>query len=392
MAISQMINRVVFFIESPLNERDYNRFGIEILQKNGFAVEVWDFTPLVNPQVLAQVTVPDPVSYSGYRQFSTREEMRAAIAKLNRECFVVCIIVYRYESLPIYRALSHATVQYCVLRLNALPVIDTGNFPVVEKVFRSSPEKLIKALLRRVPFRFIGIRPATVFLAGGERSICCGPNYPIHRTTKILWAHALDYDLYLNEKDKPIEVDTNMGVFLDQYLPFHSDTVHLGTLSSSRPQDYYPSLCKFFDHLESKYGARIVIAAHPRSRYDNYSDYFGGRPVWRGKTLELIRKARFTITHGSTAVNFAVLFNKPVLLITTTQIEEDRSHAPWINGMASWLNKTPINIDASFKLDWGKELTIDSKAYARYREAYIKKSGSPETHTWQIVADFLKTL
>jgi len=39
-----MIKRIIFLVEMKFNFRDYQRFGIEILQQNGFSVEVWDMT------------------------------------------------------------------------------------------------------------------------------------------------------------------------------------------------------------------------------------------------------------------------------------------------------------------------------------------------------------
>ena len=41
------IKKVIYIIETRFNKRDYDRFGIEILKKNGFEVEVWDFTPFL---------------------------------------------------------------------------------------------------------------------------------------------------------------------------------------------------------------------------------------------------------------------------------------------------------------------------------------------------------
>ena len=150
-------------------------------------------------------------------------------------------------------------------------------------------------------------------------------------------------------------------------------------------------LFTFFDWLERDYGVRIVIAAHPKSLYDRHPDYFGGRPALRGKTAELVRKSGFVLTHGSTALNFAVLFNKPLLFITTYRLQQSLT-SRYLFEMARWLGKAPINLDEPLHLDWQKELTIEEQTYGRYRNAYIKKVGSPEKPCWQIFADFLKTL
>jgi hypothetical protein len=248
-------------------------------------------------------------------------------------------------------------------------------------------------ILSRIPFWLMGIRPAAVILAGGKGAVRC-KRYPVNRQTTVLWAHTRDYDVYLNEKEKPVQVDGKMGVFLDEYVPFHPE--HKKESWPYPPpcneSEYYPGLRRFFDYLELEYGVRIVIAAHPSARYDDGLDYFGGRKVVQGRSIELVRQAGFVISHNSTALNFAVLFNKPVLFIDNDKMRQCLTDAHQIGAIAHYLNKPPINVDAPFRLDWEKELTVDQEAYARYREAYIKRDGSPEKHSSQILADFVKTL
>ena len=183
-----------------------------------------------------------------------------------------------------------------------------------------------------------------------------------------------------------------MGVFLDEYLPFHPDFIHLQMAHPTTAEDYYPLLRRFFGFLEDNYGVRIIIAAHPRSRYEELPNYFGGRPVIRGKTAQMVRESEFVIAHSSTSLNFAVLFYKPVIFITTNQLEQS-SQGPFIHLMASWFGKQPINIDDQpIGVDWESELRINEEAYARYRNSYIKKDNSEELPFWQIVSNKIKSL
>jgi len=61
--MSSKITEIIFFIESPFNRRDYERFGIDLLKENGFQVRVWDFTPILYPEVYKRVKVPDPIDF-----------------------------------------------------------------------------------------------------------------------------------------------------------------------------------------------------------------------------------------------------------------------------------------------------------------------------------------
>ena len=267
------VTRVIFFVETPFSRRDYDRYGIEILQKNGFDVEVWDFIPFLYPEDI-ECTVSDPINFSGYRQFRSKKEALDAISKLDRSCFVVFLIACRYGSFALYRALSTVRVRYGKVVVNVLPVLKTPK-SVLAQITKSSLAQLAQALFSRIPFHYMGIHPATVLLAGGEQSVRSKRFYLANRETKTIWAHTLDYDLYLNERAKSVFVDTKVGVFLDENLPFHYEYHRYGYDPPCGPDEYYQSLRRFFDCLEREYGVRIVIAAHPRSQYEKRPDYFG---------------------------------------------------------------------------------------------------------------------
>jgi len=385
-----MSNRVVYVIESLFSQRDYDRYGIEILLKNGFEVEVWDFTPFLHPRVWQEVSVPDAIAYSGYRRFFTRGDAAAALAMLTDRPFVVCLIPYRWQSMWLYRAMSKCRLNYGLLMVNALPEVCPRDrrAGILAEFAHFHFLQWCNALFRRLPPRLLGIRPAVLVLAGGERSI--RRNTPIGRDTTILWAHSHDYDASLKADQGALLADKTTGIFLDEYLPFHPDYVHAGGAPPCSPEEYYPALCRFFTCLERDYGVQIVIAAHPKSHYDEHPEYFGGRPVLRGQTGSLVRQCGFVLAHSSQSINFAVLFKKPVVFVTTDRLRQNEWFGPYIDLTASLLKKTAVNVDAPDHLDWAKESTVDEDAYERYREAYIKRKNTPDKPSWQILADFLK--
>lgn len=73
-------------------------------------------------------------------------------------------------------------------------------------------------------------------------------------------------------------------------------------------------------------------------------------------------------------------------------MEKSIIDAKYIRAYSSELYKGFINIDDDYEIDWDKELTIDKKAYADYKERYIKRRGTEEKPFWQIVADEIKKI
>lgn len=387
-----MIKRIIFLVVSPFNLRDYQRFGIEILQQNEFKVEVWDITSILLPIFYNSYTPPDSFDYEGLTLFSKKLELYNKIAVLKNSDFVINIIPYNLKSLWIYRTLSKSEADYAVFMANAIPSINNGKLKVsiylrkIKKLFKLSPKKILGLLLSRIPFRWFYVKSAKICLAGGEK--CLKYHYPTDANTEVLWAHTLDYDLYLKEKNNPVS-ERLIAVFIDEYLPFHPDYIVAGIKPCVAPDRYYFLLNNFFKLIENKLGLEVIIAAHPRSNYESRFDYFKERKCIRGQSVKLIRESKLVLSHGSTALSFANLFYKPVVFMTSSEL--NRSYqGPLIVEMAKHFGKKPIFIDENNDIDWKVELTVDKNHYNNYRRDYIKTKHSEDLPFWQIVANRLK--
>lgn len=354
-----------------------------MLQRNGFDVEVWDFTGITTPERLSY-TPPDQSNFNKCRTFLKKEEALFAIKNLPIGSFVACIVNYERRSYFLFRALSKYSIPYSLYIYN-FPSFNVEKKSLIKRLMNITPSKLATHLFNTAPLNYFGIRPARIVLAvGGEYFV---PKFSVGRDTKILWSHNFDYEIYLEVMRQSINQDNRMGVFLDQYFPFHPDTFGLAKPIFS-PEEYYPQICRFFDHLEKTYGVHMVIAAHPRSQYETKDNLYGNRPVIRGRTAELVRKSRFVVLTDSASINYAVLFKKPMIFITTDSIQGIRMGLT--DFMAGLFDKKVIHIDQSFELDWNRELMMNDKLYEEYINRYIKKLGTDDTPAWQIFADYLK--
>jgi len=347
-----MIKRIIFLIVSSFNLRDYQRFGIEILKRNNFKVEVWDITPILRPVFYNNYSPPDQFNYEGLTLFHKKNELYSKISVLKNSAFVMNIVPYNFKSLWIYKGLSKSEADYAVFMANALPSINNGKLKAliylkkIKKLFKLSPKKIWEILFPRLSFWWFGVKSAKIVLAGGEK--CLVYHYPTGTNTEILWTHTLDYDLYLKEKNNLFS-KRPIAVFIDQYLPFHPDNINAWVKPSISPDKYHSLLNKFFKLIEDQLGLKVIIAAHPRSNYENHPNYFKGRKCIRGQSVKLIRESKLVLSHSSTALNFANLFYKPVVL-----------------------------------------LTVSKNHYNNYRRDYIKTKHSKDLPFWQIVANRLK--
>jgi hypothetical protein len=377
-----MIKKIFFFIASPLDKRDQDRFGFEALQRNGFDVEVWDFTEIIAPERFRFYTPPDKSYFNKCRFFSKKEEALFEIKNLPTGSFVACILGYDIRSYAFFRALSKYGIPYGLYIYN-YPSFNMKKNSIIHKFLNITPSKLASYLFNTAPLKYLGIRPASIVLALGEEFTV--PKFAVSKETKILSSHIYDYEIYLRVMKQSIKQDNKMVVFLDQYFPFHPDAITSPVFAA---EEYYPRLCSFFDHLEKSYGVHIVIAAHPRSQYEKKKNLYGNRTIIRGRTAELVKESRFVILHDSASINYAVLFKKPMIFITTDLLQKARMGLTEF--MACMFVKKVLNIDQSYEIDLNRELIVNERFYEEYLNRYIKKSGTDDTPTWQVFVDYIK--
>ena len=241
------------------------------------------------------------------------------------------------------------------------------------------------------------IRPGLV-VAAGEVSIAAAG-----AKSEVLKVHSFDYDVYLRVRnaagslpegragDAAASAPKGYAVFVDQDLCFHPDFVRQGIPFVVTPAKYFPSLCAGLRRIAHALDLDVRIAAHPRASYLKRGiDYFEGFDVRQGGTAELIRDCRAVVCHDSTAIHFAVLFDKPMIFFTTDELVpsfEGRSIAQ----AAAELGKSPINLDRDLlQVDWHREIGMDAAKYRAYRNKFIKIDGTPERPMWDVIIDHIE--
>ena len=139
--------------------------------------------------------------------------------------------------------------------------------------------------------------------------------------SKIL-AHALDYDLYLEDKSKLTKSDTKGGIlFIDSDYVFHPDYKFLGINPPCTEEKYYPEVNYFLENLSNTTNLNVSIQLHPKAD-PNIAEKCYKFQVSILDTVSAIKNCRIVVAHDSTAISLAVLYNKPIILFQTSEICE----------------------------------------------------------------------
>jgi hypothetical protein len=256
----------------------------------------------------------------------------------------------------------------------------------VRKAIERGPVQTLKWFDERIGGALVRRFAApTVLVVSGEKSV------PPAGSSLVLRAHNLDYDTYLRLRAAPLDAARHEAVFIDQDYCFHPDFVAMGSPFWTTPERYFPAVRKGLRAIARALGVGVRIAAHPRAAArGSAQQYFEEIPVDYGRTAEAIRDCAVVVCHDSTAVQYAVLFEKPAIFVTTDELDASFAGGS-IARFAAELGKTVVNLDRDLTdVDWRRELTVDLERYRAYRHRYVKTDGSPEILSWHIVIDHIE--
>tara|TARA_B110000977_G_C11070419_1_gene489369 strand:- start:1296 stop:2486 length:1191 start_codon:yes stop_codon:yes gene_type:complete len=385
--------KIIIIVSSPFYLKDYNRFGIEKFLKNGYEIEICNTCPIIYPVFFKKAQRANLYRGKIEKIFFNKKKLKNYL-DLNKKNIFILIIHYNIKTHFIFKLITKLDINYLFSLVNVVPSNIEANKNINYKKILS-----LKALARIFSNRIIGflkryfqkIKSPNYLLAGGLKSLKSPQASIINNSTKIIWTHTYDFDEYLlnnKKKDNDIihAIKNNFAVFIDAPSPLiKHDALIPGISSPLTANVYFPSLCKFFDKIEKRLNIEVVIAAHPRSNHLNRPEYFGKRRVFKHMTIDLIKKCKLVINRNSTAINFAVLYSKPIIFHTSKQISNHFSMTHQIYSMANLLDKVPINIDALENIDWNNQLNINKKLYVNYSNQYIKNPKSKNKYLWDIV-------
>ena len=392
--------RILFLANNVLSRRDYERFGMPLMIKKGHRVDIIDVTRLIHPQVPQNRDhYPDLKEVAIH--VAENVESLGSLTKIRDEADTIFSMFgsvgVEPNNVKIHKWLCAAPGTYVKPYCDTFP--GNARFKgeakhIRERVrdirdrWRAGQISLSRSIMTRLPQSWMGVRMPDYVVYGGRRSP--DTNRLHGRKTIPIWAHSYDYEIFRGLREE-ITGQTNTAVFIDEYLPYHPDLAVRGQEAPVDPDNYYACLRRFFDKVEATLGLEVVIAACPRADYDKRPDYFGGRRVVMFRSAELVAQSRLVIAHRSTAINFAILFRKPLILTATRDIYRHSSQTPYFDGLAAALGKSIQFFDDADDVDLSDPFAVDDALYERYVEDYIKTGQSPRAPYWQIVVDCVNT-
>ncbi len=379
------VTKILILTEAPFTKRDYDRFGVDLLRKN-FRVSILDCTPWLKPEFWKKYAA---IAYncSGYRQVPDFQSFVSNI-ELSANAIAIDFLGACANSRIARIELKKRHILRAVFLQGHLPRAKVNSYERVRLFIHSNtPLSVLRKVARRGA-RVVYREPAPdLSVLSGAASL---KDVRMRGSSRRVWAHSFDYDVYLNNADQHIGIGERYAVFLDEDMAFHPDYDHAGIQPPTTPDKYYPVMNRFFERFERANGMRVIIAAHPRSLHELRPGLWGGRALVRNKTAQLVRGADYVLGHATTSLSFAVLWRKPILFLSTNDLE--RSYLGPLIALRSHLLRRPLIIldERLSSIPNRAELpSVDEDAYASYIAEFIKLPGTPDKPAWQIFSEFV---
>jgi hypothetical protein len=385
--------QVIYLICSPLSQRDFKRFGIKNWADHGWKVNVFDVTFFLFQKFWRHVK-GDKLSFNfeGLKIFHNIKELLCAFNNLQHKVVFIDFLGFSAEEMRIRKiARSHGVLVRPLV--GSLP--EPKNKKKILNFFRliKNPIFLMEKLIFFIKNEAKKIRAKRYFpdflVVSGTKSMS-GIN---DKKISIIKAHNFDYDNFIQENYIKSNIKSDSLVFLDEGGPYHSDYIYSGIKPFVTVDKYYSVIDFGLSEMAKFLKLNIKIAAHPRSNYDIEQIKYK-HTILENKTFELIRDADVVVSHMSTALQWAVVMKKPIIFVTTDEIQNEfyaRSYAEHIDYFATVLGKKVVNLSNLSSINnWGDYLNVDEEKYEKYIETYIKTKGSQQMLLWDIVIEHIQ--
>lgn len=367
--------KIVYIVETVFTERDYKRFFVEEMRLSGFEVLILDLTPIFYSRVY------DKVRSASYEQ-----------SPFIKVCFSISAF---YKAINDFKPdfswnfVSPARKKYFKrLLVNFLlrwmtTVID---YNVINLPLFSEDKGIRKQLIEWVK----AIYYSPFAIAKPHYSYTTNLLTLKNSRGKPIKIHEFDYDLYLEAiKTSKTNSKEPYLLFLDEDCVFHSDFIYKNIPNPCSEDIYFPQVNKALNDLGFNLRLKPMVQLHPRARVERSGKYYHAE-ISKQTTANAIRNAALIVAHASTAIQLAVLFKKPIILLETTQYKQ-LTLAYSVLLCFEQILKCEV-IDAESACGIKKLPVINQPAYEAYQVKYVKVPGTPEKFSHEIFSAALLKL
>ena len=360
---------------------DWQRFELEQLSQH-VEVHVHELIDALTPEFAAAYA--NQSERPEVKRFSSLKDWRREFKKVSKDSVIFTHVrPINLKSILVCLTLRRASQKTVGFLLGGAVVPGGGKNASATSVI--SILKIVYHFLRR---NLLAIAmPYFVAVAGTETEQRARRDFS--RNTRPIQLGSFDYSQFLRIQ-KLSDLISDAAVYLDTGFPgFPRDEVLTGRNEMIAAKDWYPNLGKFFSFVETTLQYKVDVAIHPKHVGRDHSPLFGNRACLGGQTAALVAERKLVIATNSTAISFAICFDKPLILVWSDLIETgvDSRKKSFIENFATETGARIFNIDREYtEQELREALVIDHAKRESYKRKYLT-SRTDDKPNYQVLLD-----
>ena len=397
------MNKLIIIFQHYFTEKEFQKLNLKDFIKKNISIEIWVMQKLLKNNVIH----PNMKSKKKLkiRNISNISELENKIKSQQKDNIIYQMqLKFELKSIKIFQLITKYNCKYFIspgltiytettlvekfsILGNKLLSLD---FVYLYKKFIKKITNVSNQFIFNIKINFFSFKKADFHYCRAKKYFDHNKNnILISKKTKIIWGHQKDYEFFLENKKNKIQNIKKQIVFLDQNVPYHSDLITLG-VADVNSDDYYSSINNFLEKLSNKLKISAHVCCHPRTDIKKMKHFFPKISLGQGDTVKKIKNAKCLIVHDSTALNFGILYSKPIIYIVNNSLLHSKwQHMKEIENTASRLKKKVYNIDEDEKLIFKniiKELKVNYHNYWVYVKNYIKFKGTKKNSAEETIS------
>jgi hypothetical protein len=267
-----------------------------------------------------------------------------------------------------------------IKELNGYPKIIKNNLLQTIKnryeTFFSPKSFYFKILNIFLYYFFIRFQKKDILVVPGKKKYTNGfKNY--------IYTRSKEYSI-INFKKKKIK--KKYAVFLDtnfiNHPEFQNPAIHINFHRKMAPR-IYNQLNNFFIDLYQLINIKIIILSHPSNSIANLRHFFKKFKIVKNKTQMYLSRSSLVLNINSTAYAEAVILKKPIVHLTSHNIEKMNNSLNLTKQISHELGNNIINLD-----NWDKKINIkdifyfNKSKYSEFINNYLKHPKAKNNCNW----------
>lgn len=357
------MNKFIFFDSQPFSERNFKRFNIKYIKAKNFNVEYWNCSKIINRKIEnKKYKIKKGVKVKNFKNFY---DLLKYSLNINYKKSFYVDYVRGFKFSIIKRILQIKKIKRLII-CEKWPLVSLS-FDDSSNIF-SKLRILVILIIQKLYLFLENLIAKDIYLASNfEKGIFVKPK-------KLIKNHNLDYNLYLENKNK--KKKNNFIVFLDQGHPFPWDRKLRGSKPILDKKNYWDKINKILLFLQKKYKKKVVICEHPRNKLSRDDTKFR---VIRDNTFKTISESKIVVSHFSLAIQQAILLKKEIILLKLNIYPLEMKKK--IQFLKNKLNIPVININNEIK--YLPKIKFNKKNYIYFSRKYIFEKSHHRDNSWE---------